>query len=131
MPEYLFVYGTLRRGTGSEMHRLLARHADLIGGASYQGQMYRLSYYPGAVPSDNPAHQVKGEVYSLQDVESVLPRLDEYEECGPGFAAPTEYARVRQKVALDDGRELEAWVYVYSRPTEGLPEITSGDFLST
>lgn len=112
------------------MHRLLARHADLIGDASYQGRMYSLVYYPGVVPSDNPAHQVKGEVYCLREAESVLPRLDEYEECGPGFAAPTEYIRVQQVVVLEDGRKLTVWAYIYNRPTEGLSEIVSGDFLS-
>jgi len=128
--EYLFVYGTLRRDIESEMYHLLARHADFIGDATYQGRLYRIDYYPGVIPSENPAHQVKGDVYLLREHERLLSRLDEYEECGPRFAEPTEYVRERQEVVLCIGRKLIAWVYVYNRSTKGLPEITSGDFLS-
>lgn len=128
-PEYLFVYGTLRRGTETNMHQLLAQHSDFVGHATCQGRLYRIAHYPGAVPSDDPAQRVKGEVYALREPASLLPALDEYEECGPGAAEPAEYARVRQEVVLSDGRSLIAWVYLYRRPTAGLAEIVAGDFL--
>lgn len=129
--EYLFVYGTLRRGTETSMHHLLAQHSDFVGEATCQGRLYKIAYYPGLVPSDDPAHQVKGEVYALHEPASVLPALDAYEECGPGFSEPTEYVRERREVVLNTGRMLIAWVYLYKRPTEGLLEIASGDFRAT
>ena len=50
---YLFVYGTLRRDTNSEMFQLLARQADFVGGANYQGKLYKIDDYPGVVASKN------------------------------------------------------------------------------
>lgn len=129
-PEYLFVYGTLRKDANTAMHRLLAQYADCIGTASYQGRLYKVAHYPGVVPSENPAHQTKGEVYTLREPELILPKLDEYEECGPGFAEPTEYIREKREVVQSNGQTLMAWIYIYQRPTENLPEITSGDFLN-
>lgn len=127
--EYLFVYGTLRKGAASEMQRWFARYADFAGSATYQGRLYKIDDYPGAVPSKNSTHRVKGEVYSLREATKVLSKLDEYEGCGPGFSQPTEYVRERQAVVLSGGRELIAWVYIYNRATAGLAEIASGDFL--
>ena len=129
--EYLFVYGTLRRSANSEMHQLLTRHADFVAEATCQGRLYKIDYYPGVVPSDDPAHRVKGEVYALHAPATVLPALDAYEECGPGFAEPTEYVREKQEVVLSTGRKLIAWVYVYKRSTQGIAAIDSGDFLAT
>ena len=128
MLDYLFVYGTLRRDTESEMYHLLARYAVFVGEATYQGRLYRIDDYPGIVPSDDPTRQVKGEVFSLHEPAKGLSALDQYEECGPGFTEPAEYVRVKQEVVLGTGQKLTAWVYIYNRPTEGLPVIASGDF---
>jgi len=49
------------------MHRLLTRHGDLIGDATYQERLYRIGYYPGVVPTDDPADIVRGEVYRLRN----------------------------------------------------------------
>lgn len=128
---HLFVYGTLRRGAETRMYRLLAQHSDFVGEAVWQGRLYKVDTYPGAVPSDDPVHRVRGEVYALREPAGILAALDVYEECGPGSAEPTEYVRAPQEVVVDDGRRLMAWVYVYQRPTTGLKEIVSGDFLNT
>ena len=58
------------------MHRLLTRHCDLIGDANYQGRLYWIGYYPGVVPSDDPADVVRGEVYRLRNANLVLRRTD-------------------------------------------------------
>ncbi|WP_333873237.1 gamma-glutamylcyclotransferase family protein [Methylobacter sp.] len=118
--EYIFVYGTLRRDTNSEMHHLLAKHAEFVNDASYCGKLYQIDCYPGAVPSDDPKDAVRGEVYLLHQADVVLPLLDQYEECGLAFPEPNEYSRQKQSVSLKDGRLVTAWVYVYNYPTEGL-----------
>jgi len=123
--EYLFVYGTLRSGCANEMYDLLARNADFTDDASYQGRLYLIDDYPGAVASDDPVDRIKGEVYALREPEKILPTLDEYEGCGQRSA---EYIRIRQAVVLNSGRELTAWVYIYQRPIHGLSPIASGDF---
>ena len=126
--EFLFVYGTLRRDVGGEMYRLLARYSDFVGEAAYQGKLYKVTHYPGVVPSNDPADLVQGEVYRLRNPDLVLPRLDEYEECGPGFKEPTEYVRLSQEIQLRKGETLSAWVYVYNRPINGLELMPVGDF---
>jgi gamma-glutamylcyclotransferase (GGCT)/AIG2-like uncharacterized protein YtfP len=126
--EFLFVYGTLRRDVGGEMYRLLTRHSDFVGEATYQGKLYKVTYYPGVVPSNDPSDLVQGEVYRLRNPDLVLPRLDEYEECGPGFKEPTEYVRLSQEIQLRKGETLSAWVYVYNRPINGLELMPVGDF---
>lgn len=129
MPEYLFVYGTLRQNANHPMHQQLATHARFVAMALLQACLYQVSYYPGAVPSNNVANQVLGELYQLLQPEQLLPLLDNYEECGEGFAQPQEYRRELQQVTLEDGASVSAWVYIYNRDTSGLKLITSGDFL--
>lgn len=128
MSDYLFVYGTLRRNGENGVNRLLAPYADFVGAAVYQGRLYRVDDYPGAVPSDRPQDRVYGEVYRLRCPDTALARLDEYEECGPAFPAPAEYLRRKQRVTLKSGEAVAAWVYIYNRPTARLQPIPSGEF---
>ena len=129
--DLLFVYGTLRRDMRSEMSQLLERHAGFVAEGRYQGRLYRIDYYPGVVPSDNPTETVKGEVYSLRDSQVVLQELDRYEECGPGFAEPTEYVRRFETVTLLDGAVCRAWIYIYNHPIDRYTPIPSGDFVAS
>jgi len=47
-PLHVFVYGTLRRGSGHEMHSFLAAWAELLGPASVRGRLYDINgLYPG------------------------------------------------------------------------------------
>jgi gamma-glutamylcyclotransferase (GGCT)/AIG2-like uncharacterized protein YtfP len=126
--EYIFVYGTLRRDIKSEMYHLLARYAEFVDEATYQGKLYKIDYYPGVIPSNNHKDHVYGEVYKLLNPEIVLPRLDEYEECAPTFPEPTEYVRKKEKVTLKSGQIIWVWIYIYNRSTENFQRIASGDF---
>ncbi len=126
--EFVFVYGTLRRDMNGGMYHLLAKYGNFVDEATYQGRLYKVADYPGVVPSDDPKDAVHGEVYQLHHADAVLPCLDEYERCGPGFPEPTEYIRVKQEVSLRNGNAVSAWVYLYNRPTEALELIESGDF---
>ncbi|HAV64185.1 MAG TPA: gamma-glutamylcyclotransferase, partial [Verrucomicrobiales bacterium] len=115
-PEYLFVYGTLRRDGGHEMSRFLAAHAEHLGPATFQGRMYRISWYPGVVPSADPADRVHGDLFELGDAATALPKLDDFEGVGPGHVKPQEYIRRPECVTLPDGRSVTAWIYVFNRP---------------
>jgi gamma-glutamylcyclotransferase (GGCT)/AIG2-like uncharacterized protein YtfP len=127
--EYLFVYGTLRRDPTGKTHPLLTGAAQFVGAARCQGRLYRIADYPGLVPSDNSRDVVLGEAYKLEQPALLLPRLDDYEGCGPRFSRPTEYVRRLQKVRLDDATILAAWAYLYNRGIAGLTGIESGDIL--
>jgi gamma-glutamylcyclotransferase (GGCT)/AIG2-like uncharacterized protein YtfP len=127
---YLFVYGTLRRGEPNEMSEILANHGRLVGPARFHGRLFLVDHYPGAVDSDAPNAWVYGEIYELRGNALLLHSLDKYEECGPEFAQPNLYRREKRTVVLEDGRTLDAWIYVYNRPIDGFPEIHSGDFVN-
>ncbi len=122
-PIYIFVYGTLRCDVNSDMHQLLAKHAEFVGDATYRGKLYKIDYYTGAVPSDNPNDMVQGEGYLLHQADVALPLLDQYEEFGPEFPEPNEYIRRKQAVLLKNGRIVTAWVYIYNHSTERLEQI--------
>lgn len=127
---HLFVYGTLRRASGHPMHRVLAEAADFVGEATAAGRMYWADGYPCVVPSESPADRVRGEVYRLADPEPTFAALDAYEQCDRSCPEQGLFRRRRVEVTVDDGRRLDAWIYLYNRSTEGLPRIASGDFLT-
>ncbi len=129
-PLPLFVYGTLRRGCPTPMAEWLGSTASWIGMAQIRGRLYRLDGYPGLVPDENGG-LVQGDLFRLPDGaagDALLARLDAYEECAPDCPAPHEYARVVLPV-LFQGTLIEAWTYIYRRPTDALDMIESGDFL--
>jgi gamma-glutamylcyclotransferase (GGCT)/AIG2-like uncharacterized protein YtfP len=128
--EYLFVYGTLRQEAKNEKAYLLTKHARFMGNARFQGKLFDLGDYPGAIPSDDPQAVVYGEVYALEPSmrNTVLTILDEYEGCGPNAEVPSEFRRERTIVTLDDGKKVVAWVYLYNLTEVGAP-IPSGDYV--
>jgi gamma-glutamylcyclotransferase (GGCT)/AIG2-like uncharacterized protein YtfP len=124
----LFVYGTLMRGFDHPMARLLAAHADFLGGATCRGRLYLVKHYPGLLLSDDPADLVHGEVFRLRAPDELLREFDMYEACGDGFPEPTEYLRRLIEVRLADGPLEQAWTYVYNWPVTDLPRIEAGRF---
>ena len=126
--QYLFVYGTLRRDSHNDMYKLLARHAEFYADAWFVGKLFRVTYYPCAIPSDNQDDRVLGEVYRLNNPEFILEKLDDYEECSANYPDPKEYVREKSVVHTGAGERIDAWIYLYNRPVTGLPEIISGDF---
>jgi gamma-glutamylcyclotransferase (GGCT)/AIG2-like uncharacterized protein YtfP len=63
--DYLFVYGTLRRDCHSGMHSFLTHYGEYVADATCPGKLYKVDYYPGLVPSDDPRDIAYGEVYKL------------------------------------------------------------------
>lgn len=126
--EYLFVYGTLRRDCGNDLHRLIARNSDYVGMATFQGNMYQVAEYPGIVPSESASDQVVGELYLLSNTIKLLNVLDEYEEYDPENAAESLFVRTEVKVRID-GVEKIAYAYLYNRTTDPSTKISSGDYL--
>jgi len=125
--EYLFVYGTLKHNIGNEMSHLLADNSKFIGEATWNGKLYIVKDYPGAVKSDDPLDVVYGELYLLKN--NILPALDEYEECSDKFAEPTLYKRIKDKVKiLINGKIVNSWIYIYNMPVDNLRIIKSGNF---
>ncbi len=106
---FLFVYGTLQSGFRHNRYaRLLRREAVFIGKARIPGHLYGLKPYPGLRPPQSPQDWVHGEVYRLLRPAETLGILDAYEA--------SEYRRLLRTVALEDGRRIRCWVYLFSKP---------------
>ena len=131
-PDYLFVYGTLRYDAGHHLHQLIRENARDLGPATFAGRLYDFGAYPGVVDADaSSAARVHGELYEIvTHSQLVFERLDAYEECGPGFAEPTEYVRERRPVRLAaDGADYSAWIYLYNHSLAGAQFVPGGDYI--
>lgn len=130
MNDLLFVYGSLRRGNQNAMADFLATHADFVCHGWYQGKMFMISDYPGVIPSDDPNDRVVGEVYCLRDAQSVLTRLDAYEECSALHPQPAEYQRVLVSIETPgDLVKQQVWLFLYQWTVSSKIFIQSGDFM--
>jgi gamma-glutamylcyclotransferase (GGCT)/AIG2-like uncharacterized protein YtfP len=118
---YLFVYGTLRKEVQHPMHNVLTQCATYIGMGTFQGKLYDLGCYPGAVPSPEQCDRVIGEIYKLQPPARVFANLDDYE----GRLFRREPLPVWQPA----GNKVTAWVYLYRGPTSESKRIAGGDYL--
>jgi len=118
---YLFVYGTLRRGSNNESARLLQGQSRFVGNAQMQGRLYGLGRYPGAVAAANPGEWVRGEVYNMDQPTRLLAALDDYEG--------SDFERAVATVQLDDGSKQDCWVYLYVGKAPGRL-IVSGDWFT-
>lgn len=110
---HVFVYGTLRQGGVREMPRLFPQCA-FVGFGTVKGRLFDFGAYPGFMPdgegADDVIGDVIGEVYVVPAI--VLQALDDIERYEAHNEAGSYYHRRKVTVALRDGRETSAWVYV-------------------
>ena len=128
MADYLFVYGTLMKAARHPMAVRLAAHARYAGPATFNGRLYRVAHYPGAVASEDASDQIHGELYELVDAGKLFEALDAYEGCSPDHPQPTKYVRAQRSVSAG-GNSVSTWIYLYNWPVDGLARIASGRFL--
>lgn len=130
-PTLLFVYGTLRRGSGSLMGERLASEATWVGDATVSGALYDMGPFPALVASDDAGERVHGEVWSMMPdrAEALIAMLDQYEGFAPDARFGSLFLRLRTVVRFDDGSEQQAWMYAYNMPPENAPRIPGGDWL--
>lgn len=126
---FLFVYGTLRRGSGTRIQARLEEEAAWLGPATVAGALYRVSWYPALVtlrtedavgvssgaacaagpavgsqqPKGGRCARVRGDLFRLADPQATLAWLDEYENVVPGDGRASEYRRVVEPVRLETG----------------------------
>lgn len=127
---HLFVYGTLRSDAGGAMHNRLMRGVRRLGPASIPGRLYDAGRYPAAVPSDDPADRINGELYAIDaDAgDALLAPLDVYEGVDAAHPALSLFRRSVVAAEQEDGMRVPAWVYFYNRRVDSLPRVTSGDW---
>ena len=124
--EYLFVYGTLRRGTthraesrksdGTLYARFLEQFATYIGEAKTDGRIHLIKDYPGFVDGKGI---VVGDLYTVST--KVLKTMDEYEG--------KEFERLKRDVEGPAG-VVDSWIYVYAYNVTGKERIQSGDWVA-
>ena len=118
---YLFVYGTLRSQMNDPLHRLLERYAIFVGTGSFQGKLYDIGRYPGAIRSRRNTDCVIGEIYRLSEPRRALEILDEYEG--------HRFKRKRVTIIQEDGESITSWIYLYGRSVTRRALIRSGDYV--
>lgn len=121
--QYVFVYGTLRRGQERDINRLQPAPI-FISNSPILGTLYDLGSYPGVRLGG--LNLVQGEVYQITlELER---QLDEIEEVWPQQTG--EYVR-RQVMVQCAGRELMCLVYEASaKRLQGCAVIDGGDWAS-
>ena len=105
------------------MSRVLADYSVYVDDASIQAVLYEVDAYPCVIESTNPNDKVAGELYKILDCETLLPLLDEYEECTEYFPEPHEYIRKPLLITLAGSSHAIAWVYVYNHDVSQLQRI--------
>jgi gamma-glutamylcyclotransferase (GGCT)/AIG2-like uncharacterized protein YtfP len=115
---FVFVYGTLRRGSAGSMS-IRFPNSKFIAEAKVNGSLYDLGPYPGLLlnQSNSP---VMGEVYEVDD--NLLNQLDEFE-------ASSNYLRRQVEISIGAQR-TKCWTYEPNPDYYRLHKlITSGDWI--
>jgi gamma-glutamylcyclotransferase (GGCT)/AIG2-like uncharacterized protein YtfP len=126
-PGHVFVYGTLLPGLAPPVIAEVVNALRIMGTASVRGLLYDLGAYPGCVLTDSNDSLVHGVLLELPN-QAVLSQLDEYECYAAHDAAGSLFLRTKCQAALDEGRCVETWIYVYNRPLAGARLISSGRY---
>lgn len=125
----LFVYGTLMQGMGNPFSDELTRQADFQGRGSAHGRLYDYRReYPCAVLGIDRQERIQGEIYRLHPGVSLFQRLDYYEDCYPDDVGRSLFVRCVVPVRVASGGMLDAWMYFWNRPSDGLDWISGGDY---
>lgn len=133
MPDFLFVYGTLRKelvGRTSRELTSLMKSLIFVGRGAIPGQLYDLGDYPGAIVGEEFTTLIGGEIYALPEPNGTLELLDAYEGFIPGELEASLFARIKAPIRLEDGRPLECWIYVYNDWVSTGHLIESGDYVT-
>ncbi|EHP85983.1 gamma-glutamylcyclotransferase family protein [Methanotorris formicicus] len=114
--EYLFVYGSLRKGFWN--HEAYLKNSKFVGNGKTK---HKYAMYASIIPyvvEDEKISHIIGEVYEVN--KETLERIDSLE------GHPTCYKRKKVPIILESGKEIEAWLYFYPEPYGVL--VKTGDY---
>src|SRR5882672_10564597 len=112
--EYLFLYGTLLVDGVPDEVVVVLKSLRRIGPAHVRGRLYDLGEYPGAIVAPASKTLIRGEIFELPATPATLKSLDEYEEFDPLNEEQSLFVRRRVKATLQDGPQVDCWMYVYN-----------------
>lgn len=110
MKQYLFAYGTLRKGSAPPEIAEIAEKLKFVGEGFVYGSLLDLGKYKSIAAGEE---KVFGHLFELPDDEGVLRKLDEYEGYLPENPATSLFLRKQTTVFLY-GAEIISWIYEYN-----------------
>jgi len=128
-PNYLFVYGTLRKEFGLQLSKDIKEDIVYMGSAAINGELYDIGEYPAALPTKDKNAKIAGEIYQVSHPRKVFKLLDEYEGYDKKHLESSEYFRRRELLEMESGEKIEAWVYWYNFPVKNKRRIEQRDYL--
>ncbi len=126
-PGFLFVYGTLMRELANNPFLDTPFKAAYFANGSVRGELFDVGEFPGFVPSENGA-EVRGEVFQVKIAESLFETLDIVEGVNDQYPERSLFERTTTNVKLENGENLEAWIYQYNLSPANLKRIENGDY---
>jgi gamma-glutamylcyclotransferase (GGCT)/AIG2-like uncharacterized protein YtfP len=129
MAEYLFVYGSLRSQLVPPDLKGLVQQMRRIGAAYTHGHLYDLGQYSGAILDADCDRRIIGEILELPDDESILAALDHYEGFDSNNHEACLFVRTQCHAILENGEDIECWIYAYNGEIASAKLIESGDYL--
>ena len=127
MNNLLCIYGSLLNAS-NEFAAYLNKYAHVYTTGKFNGKLYDIGEYPGAIASTEDTNWVSGTVMLLNHPETTLSVIDDYEGYGPDQEQPNLFIRELATINTPKGR-MVCWIYLYNLPVTGLRQITSGDYL--
>jgi len=125
--DYLFVYGTLRDGYDLKLKDKISADIEYIGKAKVEGSLYDLGKYPGAV-KEKEKNEIIGDVFVVNNPDKVFKILDKYEGYLNENKQNSEFVRKKNRVKLNSGKSVVAWVYWYNYDLQGKSRIKYKDY---
>lgn len=128
--DFLFVYGTLRRGQRASLQREAHKFdVKFCGEDRINGRMYHLGAYPGVkrightVDFQDNQPLISGEIFFIKH-PSVVALMDAYE----GYNSDDPRLGLFNRVQVEAESGKMVWVYLYNPPVTSDQLITSGDW---
>jgi gamma-glutamylcyclotransferase (GGCT)/AIG2-like uncharacterized protein YtfP len=122
--DYVAVYGTLRSDVSVQPRRSepdLDSDAVFRGRCQIPGRLVDVGEHPGLIVGEG---LVRGELLEATGSRA-LQELDAFEGYDPTKRAQSAFRRRLLRLVEPP---VDAWVYVYARVTDGLPEVPDGDW---
>jgi gamma-glutamylcyclotransferase (GGCT)/AIG2-like uncharacterized protein YtfP len=121
-PDYIALYGSLRKRGGIGDEPDLSKRLKPAGAAIIEGKLIDLGTYPGLILGSG---NVQAELYEVVDRDAFR-IMDQHERYDPTDIKGSLYLRRAVRLLQPS---VDAWVYVYNHPAGAAPEVASGDWI--
>jgi gamma-glutamylcyclotransferase (GGCT)/AIG2-like uncharacterized protein YtfP len=130
MKDYLFVYGTLKHEFAPPEISVELEKLKYVGDGFIYGRLYDLGQYPGVVSGRGIREKVFGRIYEIPSAydESLLAKLDDYEEYYRNAKGRSLFVRRRVNVYRPNREPLRTWAYLYNKDVKPSQRIKSGHY---